>query len=212
MLMGYVDRMESMGAPKKGKVYHLKYQMTTIFNEKNGTHSEVADVEVFTSHDKIAVYDKKMNVFGDDENIFVILPDVKKIYWNNSDPKIFDEVATYGKFLDIQRALLNSASNITCSEKEGGLMSITIAPSSDFTKRTGLKHQKITYSLKEDRIIKVENEFKSYSRIKNQIMTYQKLDFDSSEKIVSPIEALFNGNKLKSVYNGFEIIDNRKKH
>ncbi|MBR9855902.1 MAG: hypothetical protein GYB37_15230 [Algicola sp.] len=202
--------MESLSSLKKDKVYHLKYSMESTFNGNSGVKSEVTEVEVFSSLGKMAIYDQRMNVFGDEENIFVVLPDIKKIYWNNSDPKIFNETDTYKKFLEIQLALLSSAKDISCSESENGLIMITIIPDSNFTKQTGLQIQQVTYSLKQDRIMQVENKYNGTRGIINQKMIYKKMDFDSPHNIISPIRALFKNNELKPIYKGFEIIDNRK--
>ncbi len=210
-LLTYLNKMEAVGSPIKGQVYHVKYRMKTTYNQGTGLDSEVADVEVFTTEGKMAVYDRKMSVFGDESNIFVVLPIHKRIYLNNSDPRIFNDVNTYKKFLEIQRALLNSAKSIDCVQQEDGLMLITVVPDSDFAMSTKLLHQKITYDVQMERIVKVDNIYNGRHKVKSQTITYHKLDFDSPKKIISPIEALFNENELKSVYRGFEIIDNRKK-
>jgi hypothetical protein len=183
--------------------------MKTIYNENLGVDSEVVNTEVFTTHNKIALYDKKMSVFGNEKDVFVVLPEYKKIYWNNSDPRIFNDANMYKKFLEIQRLLLNSAKTISCADNDGKMI-ITVIPDTEFGKKTKLSHQKITYNIQEDKIQKVENFYSKTNKIKNQTITYQVLDFNSRIKIDSPTTALFSGNELKSKYKGFEIIDNRQ--
>jgi hypothetical protein len=209
LLLAYLDKMEAINTPEKGEVYHVKYQMKTVFNESLGVDSEIANTEVFTTANKIALYDKNMSVFGDEENVFVVLPEHKKIYWNNSDPRIFNDANRYKKFLEIQRNLLNSAKTISCVDNDEEVL-ITVIPHDEFSKKTKLSHQKITYSTKEKRIVKVENLYSTTSKIKNQTITYLVLDFNSTINIDAPTTVLFSGNQLKSRYKGFEIIDNRQ--
>ncbi|SNZ01683.1 hypothetical protein SAMN06265377_3525 [Flagellimonas pacifica] len=209
-LMSYLNRMESMSAPKNGQVYHVRYSMETKFSSNSGVESKTTDTEVFTTANKIAVYDSNMSVFGDEKDIFVVLPEHGKIYWNNSDPRIFNDINTYRKFLEIQRTLLDSAETVDCVHKDNGLTLITVIPNADFAKRTKLVQQKITYDPKKDKIVSVENGYNGQSKIKKQRITYEKMDFDSPKEIISPVAALFKGHQLKPAYKGFEIIDNRK--
>ncbi len=208
--MAYLNQMENMNSPKKGQVYHVKYSMETKFNSNTGVESRTTDTEILTTVDKIAVYDDNMSVFGDGKDIFVVLPEHGKIYWNNSDQRIFNDVNTYKKFLEIQRSLLHTANAINCTHQDNGMTQITVIPDKDFAKRTKLVSQKITYDPKTGSIVKVHNTFNAQSKIKDQKITYKKLDFNSAKKIISPVAALFDQNKLKPVYKGFQIIDNRK--
>ena len=97
----------------------------------------------------------------------------------------------------------------SCNDTESKTV-IKVVPSKDFSLKTMLVSQIITYDNKQNRIVKVNNVYNQKSKIRNQSITYEILDFKSSKKIISPITALFKGKELKTAYKGFEIIDNRQ--
>ncbi len=208
-ILSYLEKMEKMNKPESGKVYYVRYRMHTEFSKELQISSSETVTEVMTSKNMLMMKDQNMKVFGDEENVFVVIPKIKKIYWNKSDPRIFNDANTYKKFLDIQRSLLNSAVEISCV-KQNDITIITVKPSAEFSKRTKLLQQKITYNNKSERIISVDNSYNRYNKIKNQTIVYEALDFNSSKKIASPITALFRAKELKPAYKGFEIIDNRE--
>jgi len=210
LLLDYLERMEGVGGPLEGKVYHLRYRMETEFTPNTGMDVQINNTEVLTSKERIMVHDQKMSVFGDRENIFVVLPQQKRIYWNRSDPRIFKEMDAHAQLLEVQRSLLNSAKAMECSLADEDQIIITVEPNLEFAKRANLVLQKITYDTKEHRVLKVENLYDGKSKIKRQVITYYVLDFDSAKKINPPIAELFKGNSLKPLYRDFEIIDNRK--
>lgn len=209
VILEYLLRMEQMTAPKTGEVYHVKYNMKTQFAKQLGVSSTEASTDVYSGKNQLAIYDQKMQVFGDDTTIFVVVPEHRKIYWNDSDPRIFNDANAYKKFLDIQKALLNSAIQLSCHDKNNQTL-IKIIPDEDFAKKTKLISQQITYDKKAARIVKVDNTYNQMSKIAHQSITYEILNFKSSKKITDPIAALFDGKELKAEYKGFEIIDNRQ--
>ncbi len=209
IVLRYLQRMETVDAPEEGEVYHLKYRTKTQFPKELGISSTETSTEIFSGKNQLALYDQKMLVFGDDDHILVVIPEHQKIYWNSSDPKIFDDVSAYKKSLKIQRALFDSAIEVSCEDKNG-LMSIKVRPGHDFALKTKLVEQQITYSTREDRVVKVDNLYGKSSKIKKQSIAYEILDFNSPRKITAPITALFKDNELRPEYKGFQIIDNRQ--
>lgn len=209
LILDYVQQMEHMSAPQAKEVYHVKYRMKTRFAKQLGVSSTETSTEVYSGKNRLAIYDKKMQVFGDDTTIFVVVPEHRKIYWNDSDPRVFNDANAYKKFLAIQKALLNSATQVSCHDKDGHTL-IKVIPSKDFAQKTKLVSQQITYDKKAGRIIKVDNTYNPTSKIAHQSIAYETLDFQSSKKITAPIAALFEGKELKAAYKGFEIIDNRQ--
>lgn len=208
-LLGYLKKMEAINTPKEGEIYHVIYRMNTQYSKELGINSSETITEVVTGKNKLMLNDKSMQVFGDDKNVFVVIPEQKKIYWNDSDPRIFDDSNTFKKFLDIQKNLLNSAINIQCVERDGKTF-ITVIPNDKFKKTTKLLQQNIIFDNKLERITEVNIIYNKFSKIKTQSVVYEILDFKSSKKIIPPITALFKGNELRTTYKGFEIIDNRQ--
>tara|TARA_R110000765_G_scaffold421845_1_gene528375 strand:- start:555 stop:1292 length:738 start_codon:yes stop_codon:yes gene_type:complete len=210
LILEYLARMESLAVPKVNKVYYIKYKIKTEFSKVLNTPNSETTTEVLTSKEKIMVIDKNMEVFGDDKNVFVVIPRNQKIFWNESDPIIYDNTNSYKRFVEIQKVVLESASNIKCSS-DNGITVITVTPGKEFSSKSNVILQTITYDNKLKKVLKVSSIYNDKSRIKKQTMVYEVLDFDSSKKIVAPITALFKDNQLKDKYKGFEIIDNRQK-
>ncbi len=208
-ILGYFDTMEKVLSPKGNKVYYMKYNTSTDFQESQNTPSSSSYTEMLIAENKILLDDENMKVFGDDKDVFVVLPKVGKIYWNNSDPRLFAESNSQKKFLEIERALLASAVQINCVVKNG-LQHITIIPNDEFEKKSGLKRQLLEYDLNSKRVVRVENLFNTNSRIKKQVVIYEIIDYKSTKKIKQPLEYIFRGTELNVAYKNFEIIDNRK--
>ncbi|MDO6761760.1 hypothetical protein Q4566_16245 [Tamlana sp. 2_MG-2023] len=203
--------MEKVLTPKSDQVYHLRYTTKTEFFEKYNIPKTTTKTDMLLSENKIVMDDEHMKLYGDDKNMFVVLPKVSKIYWNNSDPRLFSDSNSYKKFLDIERSLLKSSENISCSSLQKGKDRIVIIPGKEFVKATGLIKQTLVYDHLQKRVTSVENRFNAKSKVKKQLVNYDVLNYNSSKKIKEPLTYIFKGTDLMSTYEGFEIIDNRQK-
>jgi hypothetical protein len=209
-ILEYLDGMEEVISPKKNQVYYMRYSTNTTFFKKYNLPVSSTKSEMIISEYKIFMDDENMKIYGDDTEMFVVLPKVNKIYWNDSDPRLFTDNNAQSKFLEIERMLLKSINTINCVAN-GSKQNITIIPNKDFEKKSGLILQVLEYDINQKRITKVENRFNEKSKIKKQIVNYEAIDYKSSKKIKKPLEYIFNGTELKGAYKNFEIIDNRKK-
>lgn len=210
-ILAYLETMEKVITPASSAVYHMNYTTETVFFDAYNIPVTSTKTDMLMSNKKIAMDDENMKVYGDEKNVFVVLPKVKKIYWNNSDPKLFTENNSYKNFLDIERSLLESAEQISCSSLNNTLDRIVIIPSTAFVKATGLMKQVLEYDKIQKRVVRVENQFNNKSKVKKQIVKYEILDYESNKKIKEPLAYIFSGSNLKPSYKNFEIIDNRKK-
>lgn len=209
-ILQYLDSMEKVLTPTSDQVYHMRYTTKTEFFETYKIPMTTTKTNMLLSQKKIVMDDENMKIYGDDKNMFVVLPKVNKIYWNNSDPRLFTDNNSYKKFLEIERSLLKSASNLSCSSAKG-IDRIVIIPGKEFEKGTGLIKQILQYDQAQKRVISVENRFNTKSKVKKQLVNYEVLNYNSTKKIKEPLEYIFNGTNLMAAYKGFEIIDNRKK-
>ncbi len=207
-ITSYLDAMEGVLTPKANQVYHLKYTTTVTFHDTN-TPVVKTDTEILISDKKVMLDDHNMKIYGNEETMFIVLPEVKKIYWNNSDPKLFAENSAQKKFLDVERSLLKTAVNISCRQQDK-LEVISIIPSMAFKKKSGLVKQNIKYDNDLERIISVENLYNNNSVMKRQIVNYTIVNYKSSKKIQKPSEYIFSKASLKPKFKRFNIIDNRK--
>ncbi|MBG6130612.1 hypothetical protein IWQ47_002088 [Aquimarina sp. EL_43] len=208
-ILEYLDGMQEVISPKKGQVYYMKYSTNTTFFKKHNLPVSSTKSEMLISEYKIFMDDENMKIYGDDKEMFVVLPKIGKIYWNDSDPRLFTDNNAQQKFLEIERTLLKSIGTIDCVTN-GNKQKITIVPNKDFEKKSGLIRQVLEYDVNQKRVTKVENRFNEKSKIKKQMVHYEIIDYKSSKKIKKPLEYIFNGTELKGVYKNFEIIDNRK--
>ncbi len=208
-IISYLDGMEEIISPKKDQVYYIKYSTNTVFFEEYKVPTSSTTTEMLISGNKIMMDDENMKIYGNEEEMFVVLPKVNTIYWNDSDPRLFSENNSQKKFLDIERSLLESSNSITCYTIEN-TQKITIFPNKDFEKKTGLLKQVLVYDLKSKRVISVENRFNKKSKIKKQVVHYHAIEYNSDTKIKEPLKYIFNGTELKPAYRNFEIINNRK--
>jgi len=205
----YLNDMEKVATPKAGQVYHMRYSTQTVFFENYNIPKTNTQTDMMISHQKIAMNDESMKVYGDEKDMFVVLPKVQKIYWNNSDPKVFAQTNSYQKFLEVERNLLKSARNVSCSS-DGNITRIVIVPGQDFEKNMGLIKQLIDFDTTQKRVVRVENRFNKKSKIKTQVVSYDILDYKSKKNIKEPSSYIFKGANLIPAYRNFEIVDNRK--
>ncbi|GAA4272078.1 hypothetical protein GCM10022258_13720 [Aquimarina gracilis] len=208
-IISYLDDMEKILSPKNNQVYYMKYSTNTVFFEEYKVPTSSTTTEMLISGDKVMMNDENMKIYGNQEEMFVVLPKANIIYWNDSDPRLFSDNNSQKKFLDIERSLLKSSSSITCDTKENQ-QEIIIFPNKDFEKKTGLLKQVLVYDLESKRVISVENRFNKKSKIKKQVVYYEVVDYNSNNKIKEPLNYVFNGTELKPAYKNFEIINNRK--
>jgi len=209
-IVDYIDAMTAIAKPNSNATYHLKY--TTIV--KYHKELQIPDVnttsEIMVSHQKQVIEDPNMKVYADAENVFVVIPRNKLIYWNNSDPKIFEANNAHLQFLELEKGLLKS-SKVTCASKEGKLH-ITLIPESKVTNQLSLIRQQIVYNNNLKRIEKVTNYFNKKSKINVQTTHYEILDYNSKRKIKkSSKQYVFSSGKLRPIFSGYKLIDNRKK-
>ncbi|WAC02741.1 hypothetical protein N7U66_03455 [Lacinutrix neustonica] len=108
-ILEYLDGMEKVSTPKSSQVYHMRYTTKTEFFESYNIPTTTTYTDMLMSEKQIVMDDENMKVYGNDKNMFVVLPKVGKIYWNNSDPRLFTENNSYNKFLEIERLLLKSS-------------------------------------------------------------------------------------------------------
>ena len=210
-ILGYLEAMEKVATPSSDQVYYMNYKTETVFYESYNIPVTSTKTDMMMGDKKIVMEDENMKIYGDEKNVFVVLPKVRKIYWNNSDPRLFAANNSYKKFLDIERSLLESAEVISCSSVQNQNDRITIIPAKAFTEETGLVRQILEYDKTQKRVIRVENSFNKKSKIKKQIVYYSVLDYNSKKNIKEPLTYIFDGTNLKSSFKDFEIIDNRKK-
>ncbi|MBP2832842.1 hypothetical protein J8281_11655 [Aquimarina sp. U1-2] len=208
-ILAYLDSMERMLSPKENQVYYMKYSTKTDFHDSQNIPSSATTSEMLLSENKILLDDENMKIFGDNTDVFVVLPKIGKIYWNNSDPRLFLESNSQKKFLEIERTLLSTAIQINCSTKKE-TQYISIVPSEGFKTKSGLKRQVLKYNLASKQIISVENLFTDKSKIKKQVVLYEVIDYKSNKRVKKPLEYIFDRTALKVAYKNFEIIDNRK--
>ena len=208
-ILKYLDGIQEVISPKKDEVYYMKYTTNTTFFKKYNLPASDTSSEMLISKYKVLMDDKNMKIYGDDKQMFVVIPKVGKIYWNDSDPRLFTDNNAQTKFLEIERTLLKSLKTIDCITN-GSIQKITIIPNKDFEKKSGLIQQVLEYDIKLDRVTRVENKFNEKSKIKKQIVNYEIIDFKSSKKMKEPLEYIFKGTELRAAYKNFEIIDNRK--
>lgn len=209
LIVNYLNSMQKVLSPKKNQVYYMKYSTNTVFFEERKIPASLTNTEMLISESKIMMDDASMRIYGDDKEMFVVLPKVGMIYWNDSDPRLFSDNNAQKKFLDIERELLKFSNSITCDTK-GNIQRIAITPNKDFEQKTGLKIQVLEYDIKSKRVIKVENRFNKKSKIKKQVVQYHIIEYNSTKKVKEPLSYIFNGTELKAAYKNFEIIDNRK--
>lgn len=208
-ILTYLDGMEKIATPQKEQVYYMKFTTKVAFHDSRNFPDTSTQTEVLTSQKKIAMVDPNMQVYGDDKEMFVILPKVRKIYWNASDPRLFAENNTYKKFLDIERAVLKTAKNVHCTEKEK-VDHIVIIPGKEIENKTGLIKQILTYDRKTKTVTTVENSFNTNNKIKTQVVHYQVIDYKSTKNIKEALKYVFTGTQVKPAFKDFKIIDNRK--
>ena len=68
----------------------------------------------------------------------------------------------------------------------------------------------MTFSIKDNRVRKVENWFNEEGTIKKQTIDYKTINFEYKEILHKPEVYVFNqSGLLKPAYRNFEIIDNR---
>lgn len=210
VLFDYLDRMETIMKPEGSKTYHMEYTMNVEFKDAMNMPKSTTKAEVLVSKDRIMMKDQNFSLYGDRNHVFVVVPQTNTIFWDNSDPKIFEENNSYKTFLDIERKLLNTATSVLCKPSDGNKENIQVIPNEDFTKKTNLISQTITYSTTLKRIYSVNNYYNNKSNIKQQSITYDIVDFNSANKVPDPLDVLFKGKKLKDEFKGYEIVDNRK--
>lgn len=208
VLYSYFDFLKSMNKNREGKVYYAEYTTWNEFNESSAYPKVKTVTKVFSSLNRIMLDDDYMKIYGDSLDVFVVLPKLKRIYLNNSDPSMFRENTSYEDLINVEEVLLKTTNDIVCSENDG-IKEFTILPGKKFKDKTKLKKQNITYSEKENRILKIDNSYTKLHKIKRQVIEYNILEFDSKRKMKSPKSYLYNGNSLKKEFKSFEIIDNR---
>jgi len=205
ILLEYLNSMEVVKSPTKNQVYHIHYTTNTIFFQGKGLPNVSTETDILIGENKIVIEDNNMKVYGDDKHMFVVLPKAKTIYWNKSDVTVYEQSNSHQKFLDVERVLLKTSKDIKCLSNNN----VSVIPSDEFKKNIGLIEQNIKLDLNKKRVSSVENIYNSKSKIKRQVVDYAVVNYNSSKKIKKSTDYIFNGTSLLSVYEGYEIVDNR---
>ena len=207
ILMEYMKVLESLSTPKNGQVAYLKF--TTEVGQKNDKTVKSTS-EVISSNQKVVVKGNNMQTYADTKNVFVVVPRVKSIYWNDSSKEIFKKSKLPGNYFNLERQLINSAESITCNSL-GSTITIRIVTNAEFRKKTKIKNQKVVYDTQKKQVISVKNNFMDSAKYKYQLITYSDMDFNSKMNIREAYKYIFKGSQLLSDFKNYQIIDNRKK-
>jgi len=209
-VINYIDEMAAITQPKNGVVYHMKHSITTKFHKDQNIPDASTTSETILTYQKRIVEDVNMKVYADSKNVFVIIPRSKLIYWNNSDPIVFEPNKSQVRFLTLEKELLKT-STVTCSEKEGKIV-ISLVPDKKVTNQIFLIRQQIVFNKSLNRIEKVSNYFNRKGKVREQVTTYLRLDYNSNKHIKNNvINYVFSAGKLNPAFRGYKLIDNRTK-
>lgn len=207
-LVEYLEHMTEKSTNREGKTYYVEYTTLNKFAEKTGLQQTETKTRILSSENGIMMLDDNMKMYGDKKQIFVVLPKLKRIYLNNSDPVIFENNNSYQELIKIQKALLESAEKVSCSN-ESGMIIFKVTPGDQFVKSFKLKEQVVYYNEKQSRVFKVENKYEPGSKILKQSVQYDIMEFNSNRSLPNPMDKIFINGKIKSEFASFEIIDNR---
>lgn len=208
VLYTYFAFLKEKNKNRTGKTYYSEYTTWNKFNKNEEFPDVKTTTKVFSSFGKMMLENDNIKIYADTTIVFVVLPQLKQIYLDYPDPRMFIKNETYNDLIKVEEVLLKSTNEIVCSDSNG-MTEFTIIPSNSFKGKTHLKKQHIIYNNKENRIFKIDNSYTELHKLKRQIVQYDVLEFNSKRSMKSPKYYVFNGNTLKPKFSKFEIIDNR---
>lgn len=208
---GYLNQLTSMEKERGEKAYYTEYITTTEFSSASGMNTTKASTKILSSYEGLMLIDDNMQLYGNCEHMFVILPKQRKIYLNDADPLLYQQNNSYEKQLQIQKVLINSAAGINCVDDESQI-NVKIIPGEAFTDSFHLIEQQLVYDQELNRIIEVKNSYDEKSGMQMQKVSYKVIDYNSSLNLPDPVSMIFLGNELKKEFQSYQIIDNRTNH
>ena len=207
----YLNQLTSREEERGEKAYYAEYTTTTEFSAASGNNTTEANTKVLSSYEGLMLIDENMELYANCEYIFVILPKQKRIYLNDADPQLYQKNNSYDKQLQIQKVLMDSALQVNCDEDESEI-DVEVTPGEEFSNSFHLIKQHLIYDQKLDRVVEVINSYDEKSGIQMQKVLYKVIDYNSSLELPDPVSKLFSGNRLKSEFQSYQIIDNRTNH
>lgn len=204
----YLDQLTLKEEERGEKAYYVEYTTTTQFSTSSGMKPTTAFTRILASNQGLMMIDENMELYGDCDNLFVVLPKLKRIFLNDADPLLYQKNNSYADQLKIQNILMDSAMEVQCQEEESEVQ-IKITPGKSFSNSFHLIEQRLIYNQESQSVVQVSNSYNSQSDISSQIINYQTIDYNSSREIPDPVSVLFSNSRLKAKYASFQIVDNR---
>lgn len=208
-----------MNAPEvKNNVTYLKYTVTAKLNVKDKQDKNIissSTFELITAKEKSRIYSKEMVVLRDEKQTFTILLQKKVIYWTNTFIKDKSK-DTYSNLRMMQDSVFKHAERVECTAVEGQAYNKMIVLVLDKKMSKMMQMKKISYCIDDTKnlLSKVEVDYLPNNEYENVIYAFieQSSDYKKADMNV-PVNSLVfeKGNTLQKQYEGFKIIDTRKK-
>ncbi|MFN3402658.1 MAG: hypothetical protein ACK40G_01095 [Cytophagaceae bacterium] len=213
ILKEYSQRMLQYKNPDPAKTYKLEMGVKTIY--KKGLDIPDTDIKttVLIKGDKVQYESSYLNMYMDEKNTFTIIHPQKLIV--RADGGLRNKVDKVEAFATIQDTLFKRSTVQSCMETitEGKkVKEITLIPDNLMQNATMINKIIYSYDLKEKRVYQTRIFFLPQSPKKEEIITYNSLNYNSKEKIFTKAENMVftDQGKLQSIYKNYEFIDNRK--
>ncbi len=214
LLMDFVRSMAKIGTPDAKKIYHLNYKIETVYKPASNNPNSSMQGNYLLSGEKTLFESNVMSAYADGKNGFLILHNQRKIIWGPGGKNIygkenFDRIAGFQDTL-VKFSSLTSCRNIT--ENNEPFKEIVLETNDNIKRVFHVSSIQIKYDMKANRISRVICHYDKESKIERMSVTYNDLDFDYTGPFFSSAysKVLTSGGKLKSIYKGYELIDNRQ--
>lgn len=209
IVVGYINKMTEVKL-ENGKTSYMKYTTSTKYHKDLNIPDASTTSELYVSADKQILMDPTMKVYADAKDVFVVIEPKELIYWNDSDPVVFQRNNTYKVFLELEKKIIGSG-DVKCLMSDQYIQ-IIVNPTAQITQQTNLIKQEISYNKNTNKIEKVTNYYNKNSKFAQQSVHYQIIEYNGNRKLKeSAKQYVLNANKLIDKYKTYTLIDNRTK-
>lgn len=205
--------MGNMDFPRDDQVYYLKYSTKSMMWDETITPAKDIEIEILMSKDQLHYLAGDIVMFQDMRDAFMIIKSRKMIMWSTSaiyedrQAKMEDLVVFRDTLLEL--CTIKSCDKVSLDGVE--LKKIILQPNERARKYLKLEKMEVLYNPEKKWINKVVIDYTRKHEMKKTTVTYDEMNYDFKAKMNKPVMDLIfaRNNQLRSVYNGYQLIDNR---
>ncbi|MFL5763621.1 MAG: hypothetical protein ACJ77K_06735 [Bacteroidia bacterium] len=200
-----------------GNVFHINYSVKAVLNEKDKDNKNIvnsSEIEMYTTSSNSWILSKEAKIYKDNSNTITVLPDKKLIFFSDGAPAKKDEYI-YAKLKQIQDTIFSNSKVVEATDVQGMPWNkkVRVVPNDKISHLLEMKT--ITYYLNtnDNSLKRVYVEYLPDKQFVTLDYLFTGIDYNCSKiNMKQPaINMVYSGKKLKSEFEDFKVIDNRKK-